>query len=70
VLAIDEQVIDSEQLTVPHPRMAERAFVLHPLCEIAPQWRHPVLGLTAEALRDRISGQRIERIADANESLP
>lgn len=39
-----------DQLILPHPRLQDRAFVLVPLCDVAPDWRHPVLGLTARAL--------------------
>ncbi len=39
-----------EQLILPHPRLQDRAFVLVPLCDVAPDWRHPVFGRTARAL--------------------
>lgn len=40
-----------EQLILPHPRLHERGFVLAPLEEVAPEWRHPVLGLTVREMR-------------------
>ena len=39
---------------LPHPRMAERAFVLLPLADLAPDWRHPVLGRTARELAEAL----------------
>ncbi len=39
-----------EEMILPHPRLQDRAFVLIPLAEIVPDWRHPVLGKTARAL--------------------
>jgi len=50
LLLYDDAVIETGRLTLPHPRMHERRFVLEPLCEIAPQVVHPVLGLTAREL--------------------
>lgn len=65
LLAYDDQVIsEADGLVLPHPRLQERAFVLLPLAEVAPQWRHPVTGLTAaEMLASLPPGQQVERIA-------
>jgi 2-amino-4-hydroxy-6-hydroxymethyldihydropteridine diphosphokinase len=46
------------RLVIPHPRMQERDFVLEPLVEIAPDWRHPVLGLSARTLLERLRRNR------------
>lgn len=45
-----QQARTPDQLILPHPRLQDRAFVLGPLCDIAPDWVHPVLGQTAAAL--------------------
>jgi 2-amino-4-hydroxy-6-hydroxymethyldihydropteridine diphosphokinase len=50
LIAFGRAVIDDPGLTVPHPRAHQRAFVMGPLAQIAPHWRHPVLGCTAVEL--------------------
>ncbi|MGB5556961.1 MAG: 2-amino-4-hydroxy-6-hydroxymethyldihydropteridine diphosphokinase [Paracoccaceae bacterium] len=53
-----------DQLILPHPRMHDRAFVLIPLADVAPDWRHPVLGLTvAEMVQNLPKTARGEVIA-------
>lgn len=46
IVAADDLVYDSHHLHIPHRRMAERRFVLEPLDELAPGWRHPRTGLS------------------------
>jgi len=50
-------------VALPHPRLQERAFVLLPLRDVAPDWRHPISGMTVDALIAALPpGQRIERM--------
>ena len=50
ILAMGAVVADDGGVIIPHPLMQERAFVLAPLAEIAPNWVHPVLGISASNL--------------------
>ena len=68
LLALGDQILhpaSAESLCLPHPRLAERAFVLVPLCEIAPGWRHPVLGATASELLNRLNPKDISAVNPA-----
>ncbi len=65
ILAFDDESMELPDLTVPHPRLHERRFVLLPLAEIVPSWTHPVLKLSIPEMLDRICGlddQKVERI--------
>jgi 2-amino-4-hydroxy-6-hydroxymethyldihydropteridine diphosphokinase len=53
IIGAGDAVVRRPGLQVPHPGVAARRFVLDPLCDIAPLWRHPVLNATARQLRAR-----------------
>ena len=50
IIYYNDEIINSSTLTIPHPSMAQRKFVLMPLTEIAPNYRHPILLKTNEIL--------------------
>jgi 2-amino-4-hydroxy-6-hydroxymethyldihydropteridine diphosphokinase len=54
LLLYDDLVIDTPELTLPHPRMSFRRFVIEPAAEIAPDMRHPMFGWTVRQLRDHL----------------
>ena len=54
IMAIDDLVIDTPELQVPHAHLHERDFFLRPMMELSPDWRHPVTGLTASEMLDAI----------------
>jgi dihydropteroate synthase len=58
LLLYDDLVLDEDGLTLPHPRLHERAFVLAPLAEIAPRLQHPRLDKDVLALRDSLVYER------------
>lgn len=56
------ETITRDHLIVPHPRLHERAFVLVPLCEIAPQWIHPVFNQTVDQILRGFSSEQVSGV--------
>jgi 2-amino-4-hydroxy-6-hydroxymethyldihydropteridine diphosphokinase len=64
ILLFGNSIVRTERLTIPHPALHERRFVLEPLAEIAPEVRHPVFKRTMRELRDALPpGQAVKRLA-------
>lgn len=54
IIFYDDIVVESEKLTLPHPLMHEREFVLRPMLEVAAEWRHPIIGRTTQEMLEGI----------------
>ena len=54
ILFYDDLIVESERLTLPHPRIAEREFVLEPLAEIVAGWQHPISGKSVQPMYDEL----------------
>jgi 2-amino-4-hydroxy-6-hydroxymethyldihydropteridine diphosphokinase len=62
ILFYDKLVLADDDLAIPHPRIAERAFVLAPLADIIPNFRHPVTGVSVQDMLDRLDDSGVERL--------
>lgn len=54
LIAVDDKIVDSPTLQLPHPRMGKRNFVLRPIATLDPDWRHPLTGKTAQEMIDEL----------------
>ena len=66
ILAMGPLLVDEPDLLIPHARAHERAFVLVPLAEIAPELRHPVLGITVREMLERLPPGETEKVWTAS----
>lgn len=62
LLLVGDSQVDEERLTLPHPRLARRAFVLTPLAELMPGWSHPGSDLTVRQLSERAGRSDLELV--------
>jgi 2-amino-4-hydroxy-6-hydroxymethyldihydropteridine diphosphokinase len=64
IIFYNGQVVDEPDLVVPHPHVAERAFVLAPLADIIPNFAHPVTGVTVQDMLEVIDTAGVERLLE------
>ncbi|MCE5309416.1 MAG: 2-amino-4-hydroxy-6-hydroxymethyldihydropteridine diphosphokinase [Acidobacteriales bacterium] len=63
IILYGSSVINAPELVVPHPRLAERRFVLEPLAELVPDLRHPVTRRTVREMLAAVTAQKVRRTA-------
>jgi len=63
LICYSDDVIKSKVLTLPHPKLSERAFVVRPIFEIAPNWKHPISGQMVNEILETVSNQKIKRLS-------
>lgn len=59
ILFYNKKMMNSTELSIPHPHLTERAFVLIPLAEIAPRFKHPVLGKSMRELANQMGSSGV-----------
>jgi len=64
LIAYNDTAMQTKHLTLPHPHMHERMFVLQPLCDIRPDWRHPVLKQTARELLESLAATGVPHLEE------
>ncbi|MBF0573512.1 MAG: 2-amino-4-hydroxy-6-hydroxymethyldihydropteridine diphosphokinase [Desulfamplus sp.] len=63
IIFYGDMVINKDNLIIPHPRMDKRCFVLKPLCDIAPEIIHPILGYSAKELLKEVEDDQEQKIS-------
>lgn len=63
LLACDQTILRTTRLTLPHPLLHQRAFVLLPWCDLAPDWRHPATGHTVHEMLHEVDCSGIQRVS-------
>lgn len=62
ILFYDKLIVEDDNLTIPHPRLAERAFVLAPLAVLIPEFRHPQTGVSVQEMLRQVDDTGVERL--------